>query len=251
MKNLFLFCAAMLLFVGCNSESSEPNNPNLDGLVLDAKWEIEDSEIYEFFEFTSEGTYIVKFVGNDEYNAPQAFVPSKNAATKADNEGAIFGTYESDGDDAVNMIGFGRLEVVSSNSDSVEFTLTLEDEETSETFNSSIVEPMSTSTKTTMLCRTWVVSGYTNSFEPDYEYDLATVLFSKSYTYLVGYDDGSAGLAQWKWKSESDGTFYFSWGGEWYEDAYVEITTLTSSKLVITEEEGDGSIGVTTLVPAN
>jgi hypothetical protein len=70
-----------------------------------------------------------------------------------------------------------------------------------------------------------------------------TVLFSSAGTYFVSYaspdSEGDGGLAQWKWKDETETKILYSWEEipVWNEDEYVEILELSSSKLKMVEDE--------------
>lgn len=254
MKKLFLLLATALCIVSCNSKNNEPENPNTDGLILDEKWILTDNETYNSFEFTESGDYIVEYAHTGgAVGAPEQLIPAKNTTKASIIVPAIYGKYTSDGDNAIIMEDFGRIEVISSENGEVEFSLTLEGEEIPEVLASTIVEPMAASTKTDLLCRKWVFESLGGDYDQEPDEDIpSTVIFSKAQTYLVGYRDGSAKLAQWKWKDESKSTFYFTWDKDhWDEDAWVTITTLTESKLVIEEvDPDDGTKYISILVPA-
>ncbi len=245
-----MILAAAFVVVSCNEDGSVDPEV-LDNLILDAKWEFESGD-YASFEFNEYGDYIV--VCNDSSTGGLTTAPRFASASRATTNGSsiITGDYEGDGDNAVKMNGFGRIELTSITSSSVSFSLTLEGEIETVNYTASIAEVVATSDNTTMLCRKWDLVGYTEDGVTDIlsDDDAKTVLFSKAGTYLIEWSDGTSVLAQWKWKSESDKTFYFTWSDEWYEDKYVTITTLTSSKAVVYEDYGDDGYGISTLTPS-
>lgn len=254
MKKLFIILATLFAFVACDEEGNiDPGT--LDGLVIDAKWILDNSD-YESFEFNDTGDYIVVYNTSSTtmVSAQSGVFTAPKSVTRSDDGGdsVLLGEYESDGDYAINMIGFGRLELTSVESENVSFSLTLEGESETVSYSANIASVVASSDNTTLLCRKWDLISYTEDgvdigFD---EGDAENVLFSKAGTYLIEYRDGDTGLAQWKWKSESDKTIYYTWDGDWRENSYVTLTTLNSSKLVVEETYEDGEVSVTTLTPS-
>ena len=107
---------------------------------------------------------------------------------------------------------------------------------------------------TNSLCRTWVfekirVVAYLDDKKNldeyvdngDFEYfgvEVSEVLFSKSGTYMVRYGDETLGIASWKWKDMDDKVLYYTWDGNWYDDAIVQIS-FEGNSLVFYEESED------------
>jgi hypothetical protein len=60
-------------------------------------------------------------------------------------------------------------------------------------------------------------------------------IFTTSGSYLVKYDDGTLGVAQWKWKNEKKDTLYYAWEGEWDEDGVVSVSFNKNNQLVLVE----------------
>ncbi len=260
MKNILVLLSTFFAFtfISCNSNT---NQDALDDLIIDAKWIIEDSNTYESFEFNNSGDYIVILNMNNMTQSTLAsdVASSDDILTRSDASSIIVGTYVSNGDNAVIMDGFGEVEIVTSDSESVSFNLTLEGETEAVTLYSTVAETVSTSYETELLCRKWNFVGFSIDGE---EYDMNTnedgygfpssILFSKAGTYLVTYsnEEISNAIIQWKWKSEDTGTFYYAKDGYWSENEYATITTLTSTKLVVSEAL-NGSASASTFEAAN
>ena len=108
-------------------------------------------------------------------------------------------------------------------------------------------EPISSSSRTDMLCRTWIIQKVTdadgNEIYDDDDFLGSIVLFSKAGTYLVLYggEGGEAGLSEWKWANSEQTKLYYSWDNwedDWEKNNIVTITDLKSTSLVI-EEYGE------------
>ncbi len=249
MKRIFLIIATIFTFVACDEKGNL--DPDLFN-AFDAKWILESGD-YSSFEFNDTGDYIVvcnSDSNDDQLSSSPRFIATKSSLPQVVSR-VVVGDYEFDGDKAVVMEGFGRVELISADSESVSFSLKLEGETESVNYTASVAEVVASSDITSMLCRKWdvikvVEDGVEVSFEDD---DAKNVLFSKAGTYLIERYDGTTRLAQWKWKSEEDKTMYFTWDGEWREECSVTFTTLSWSSLVVEQKYGDGSIEVTTLAP--
>ena len=181
-----------------------------------------------------------------------------------------FGTYKIEGENII-LSGFGLIEVVSITSDEFSFSFTLESTGKKDSFVAAkSVEPISSSSRTEMFCRTWIGQKVTldisnisqedvNYYKEEYGENWKTqleqeetdnfkgviILFSRAGTYLVLYDGeaGEAGLSEWKWTNKEEVAIYYSWDN--WEDNYstsiVIINQLNNNTLVL--QENDYGIG--------
>jgi hypothetical protein len=101
------------------------------------------------------------------------------------------------------------------------------------------------SSKTDLLCRTWQLVKENGETVPSGA--KATVLFTNSGTYFLQYsyeDDIEEGSGQWKWKDSKENTICYAFSDEESSvtcdgDNELTVTTLSSSKLVITYSDGE------------
>ncbi len=214
------------------------------------------SSPYESIELGASGSYIITHkYGRQGTQAKQAAESAKKnlllrpaqspVLSRATNyNGVIYGSYTELEDGTLKLDGFGILKIVYGSNDKevVGFILTptgssqLELDVTKE-------ETMKDDELTNALCRTWKVEsiraiesingrkGYDKTFTAtNYEEgeDLdrfpTEVLFSKSGTYMVYYDDETLGISSWKWKSQKDCTILYSWNNDWYDDEFVTLS---------------------------
>jgi hypothetical protein len=210
--------------VGCDNGSTGGNG-NGNGIVsketISGKWEIGDSE-NSTFEFTPDNIYIV--VGNFGQPVSRAVTQQTYVYT---------GKYTISGT-KITLEGFGIIEVKSFSDEDFSFSLKLAN--SNESYNFQAIKQENTiesSTRTNLLCRYWKVVKVSNS---DYEEMIGySVLFSKAGTYLVTHNDGSSGLAEWKWKNTEQTILQYSWNHWVYSSGEVQIQDLTASSLKINE----------------
>ena len=257
-KNLIylLVFTFIITFVSCDKDNGNKDNGDGNSDVsintISAKWEISDNNSpYISFEFTKDGNYIV--VENVETNLRSLNTSLENSLFKNNNLEAVstrssesesfqspiyFGTYRIEGNKIV-LTGFGLIEVVSITAD--EFTFSLTPEATGQ--KNRIVagksnEPISSSSKSDMLCRTWIIEKYTdennNDIPDEDDFMGSIVLFSRAGTYLVLKEEGWAGLAEWKWANSQETELYCSWEN-WTDDWRENIVkiTVTSTSLIV------------------
>lgn len=250
--------ACAFTFVACDKENGNEGDISVSKNTISAKWEISDNNSpYASFEFNQDGSYIV--VENVEMNMRSSSVISKaslfnsnslRAAKTRSSESESnlspihFGTYRIEGNKII-LSGFGLIEVISITAEEFTFSFTLEATGQTNSFvaNKS-AEPISSSSRTEMLCRTWVIERLTDGNNNDINDDGADiigsiVLFSRAGTYLVLYggEGGEAGLSEWKWANSQETKLYYSWENwtdDW-SDNIVTITDLKSTSLVIEE----------------
>ena len=250
--------AGVTMFSGCGKDNNENGNGESVSMnTISAKWEISDSNSpYASFEFNKDGNYIVvENVGGT--NLKSLITSSKASLFKTNSLKAAstrssesesnlspihFGTYRIEGDKII-LSGFGLIEVISITAEEFLFSFTLEatSEKNSFVANKS-AEPISSSSRTDMFCRTWIVqesiiteNGVRQSDIED-ESNGIIVLFSKAGTYLCIYSwEEEAGLAEWKWADKEETKWYYSWDNWKYDCEYciATITELSNNTMVI------------------
>jgi hypothetical protein len=245
----------LFMAVAFNSCDDDENNKDNDPLVdaISAKWEISDSNSpYASFEFNKDGNYIVAervetdaervetTLQSSGASAGQPFIKSNSFRTagtrlsepEQNSSPVYFGTYRIEGNRII-LSGFGSIEIISMTDDEFSFSLTLEGtKEKTDFVAEKSDEPIAASSRTDMLCRTWVLERMTEDGESIPAGGSMTVLFSRAGTYLVSYVyEGSTGLSSWKWANSQETQFYYSWE-KWMDDwnnNLVTITNLTST----------------------
>lgn len=209
-------------------------------------------------------------------------------SANASNNGVIYGTFTVNSDGTINLKGYGTLKITYGSNGTTVTNMTLTPTgKSTVTLNATKADSYSNSDMTNNLCRTWNMASYAEKeygygkLEVDIEgtfdvtaqkwswnvktytpgdfdesdYIFSQVLFSKSGTYLVYYTNGTAMLANWKWKDESAGTFYYKEVGDadYDEDSWA-TASFSGSKLTISEkyeDENDSENIVTVMKPAN
>ena len=204
---------------------------------------------YESIELGASGNYIVVLnnggyayataVGGGQMAGQRSFLAERTAQTRAMQDGnIIYGTFTDLGNGRYELEGFGIIELVTNAGGQV----TGIEVDSSQYGSASLTVTKETvvadSDMTNALCRTWratkLVERDTNlatdeteerviipSQNPDAPRE---ILLSKAGTYLTTYTDGSIDMGRWRWKDESQGTFYYAWqGDDWSNDAFVTI----------------------------
>ena len=261
-----LVCAPAMTSCGDDDEGFSLGAPEFES--VSGKYNITSpGSPYESIELGASGDYIVTpsrgYISQAKASRSDgersSFFYSGKAASRVTNyNGIIYGTYTQLPDGTFDLDGFGIIEIVYGEDDTVTgieltpenggpVTLTVEKEET-----------MADDEMTNALCRTWIVDRIEMSATEggqsfsititadnwqDYE-DVETfideVLFSKSGTYMISYLDGEIGISSWKWKDKGANTIFYSWNNQWYDDEFVTVS-FSGNTLVITEiyEEDD------------
>ncbi|MDR2131054.1 MAG: hypothetical protein LBP56_07830 [Odoribacteraceae bacterium] len=273
-----------VLFSSCDNKKDE--GPAFSPATISAKWEITDpNSQYASFEFNKDGTYIV--IEKEYYEQALALARGSagrgtvrtplfgnfagNAATRSSSESNLSpihtGTYTIEGEKII-LSGFGVLDVISITAEEFTFSFTLESaSETEEYVANKAAEPISSSSRTDMFCRTWVIEkitidesalsesdkeDYIQEYGPEWKKEVEEIetaeiaggiaLFSRAGTYLIMYENeenSEAGLSEWKWANEEETTIYYSWDN-WednWEENIVKINDLKSNSLILQERE--------------
>lgn len=226
MKNLKKFLVLILVLtsiISCKKDEKKP--ATLKKETISAKWIVSGTSDYKSFEFNKSGNYIVvkSITTNDEI--------------------VLFGTYKITDNTTIALSDFGTLKISEINTTKISFSFKLTNNPDNEiNIIATKQEEMQSSTRTDLLCRTWemVTINGENVVGTDME---LTVLFSSAGTYFVSFanpeDENDGGLAQWKWKDETETKLLYSWDviPVWDEETFVEIPELTANKLKIIEYE--------------
>jgi hypothetical protein len=231
---LFVFMGVFALGAAMMSSCSDDGGGNGDGggggnlkkSDLIGKWETGTNSL---------GVVSVEFGVSNDYVA----VVDESLARAVEDYVAYYGTYSISGDE-VTLSNLGTMTVNSVGGGAIDFTFEPQSGGSVE-FTGEKAQEMASTTKTDLLCRTWrVVDHETNNTDPQSTDLPEHIYFSKAGTYLLSYDDGYSDLANWKWKSEAEGKFYYSWRFPpvWEEDKVATIETLTATSLVVYDEYG-------------
>ena len=278
-KNVKILMALMsLVIISLMSCKKEKDNPEVVNAII-AKWEITDpNSPYTCFEFTKDSNYIVirrnevavdgnKTLKSNANSKSSWLMSAANAQAKASKalpesnlSPVHFGKYKIDGDKII-LSGFGVINVIKITKEEFAFSFKLESTGDEWNYVANKVENLiSSSSKTDMLCRTWVLDKVTLSIDESELTELektfllmikallegSTVVFSQAGTYLVMYPMGFAGLAEWKWANKEETAFYFSWDN-WESSDIALINKLTSTSLEIKEETEEGYYSISKL----
>lgn len=267
LTSLILSLVLVFSFVSCDKSNDDEkennglvtdddNRKNLSG-TISAKWEISDSNSpYASFEFSRDGNYIVILKNSDEANLrsfnasfDNSFVRKNYLRSSESNLPSVhFGTYRIEGEKII-LSGFGFIDIISITDKEFSFSFTLEETGEKNTFATRKSETViSTSDKTDILCKTWVIQKLTdlNGDETEYRKEEreniigTVVLYSRAGTYLVMYTGKEATLAEWQWANKEETKFYYSWDNwteNWEEENIVTIIQLNNNSLIF--KEGD------------
>ena len=243
---LLTFLLLSFVFTACDKKD-EPKQSGKE--TITAKWNTDGTNGYESFEFFADETYLIVKSGEGRL--------SESSTT-------IFGTYQIDGN-TITLSDFGKIVFSDLKDSSVTFTLTLtETTDGAITFNLEKQPVVSTTSKTDLLCKTWIVTSYVyleinaetgeeiysevvedvDAYVDSYRW---TLTFNKSGTYMdreieeeYGYDFIAWG--NWIWKDNNENEIllrYVNWENENAEQKF-KVMELTKDKLVAhIEEEGE------------
>ncbi len=243
MKNLKQVLVAILFLtsiISCKKDEPEPDF-TLEMQTISAKWIVSGTSDFKSFEFNKSGNYIVV----------------KKGTKSSETDQVLFGTYQITDNKTVVLKDFGILEVSTIEGETIRFNLAVNsDPGTKVSINASKSAVISNSTKTELLCRTWEMVSVNGEVVSGTEYEL-TVLFTNAGTYFVTLtnpdEESEGGLAQWKWKDETETKFLYSWEEYpvWEEEDEVEIIELSENLLKILEKYEDDYEELYVMQPVN
>lgn len=229
------------------------------------RYEIKGTSDIASIEFTESGMYVITKKGKSAAKGFGKFFKGKSyrsiTRSEDDDYEYIHGKYTKNGD-VYTLEGFGTITVVKKE----DVNVSLQIQQTGKkayTLSAQPTEKIEKSDITTKLCRTWkcdsinlvctkgdtVVLNRTSTKsaklkvavdslygEKTHEHESCEeFIFTTSGSYLVKYDDGTLGVAQWKWKNEKKDTLYYAWEGEWDEDGVVSVSFNKNNQLVLVE----------------
>lgn len=246
---LFLLTFSLLVFTTACSDDDNKSDTILKEAVNN-KWVISNSTL-KSIELNNSGNYII----TGSLDATRA---------SADDDVISFGNYIIV-DEVNNIIELKeakmRMKIVTYKNDSINFILTLLDTNKEYTFDATKGKEIASSSKTDLLCQTWVITKYETT-EPNVNNDYdecddlvgTTILFSKAGTYYVANPKcpESGGIANWGWLAGSNETKIFYFWEDDDEPSDVTINELSKDTLVMTETFEDERIpysDIYTLVP--
>lgn len=249
MKLLLITVIASFLF-SCKKDKNIFEKEKIVG-----KWVSEDADSeFSSFEFTDDNKFIVirkktaiprkSSMLNWKSDLVGSNIIEESTARIEDSDLSPihFGTYEIDGDKII-LYGFGLVRPVEITAEEFSFDFSLEEENNTTRYVLKKTKEISTSSKTDLLCRSWLLEkvekdttelteqekiNYRTSLGSKWYEVLATsvndehkgktMIFSRAGTYLVLTNtiNQVALLAEWKWIDETESSFYYSWGN-WSE----------------------------------
>ncbi len=244
-------------FTACSDDEKGNGNGNGNGNTgnssLAGKWEVEENDLgIVSVEFDGRNNYVVVATNEWLNISMNRHRPTSRAEVEIEYI-PLFGTYTVEGDKVI-LSGFGTITISSIADGVIEFTLEVDGEDEAVSLSGEKQQEMASSSKTDMLCRTWklvsmnppvVEEGEDGDSKPEFVY------FSKAGTYLVSFENGESMLSNWKWKSEADGTIYYSdeFPPVWEDEYTATVTKLTANLLEVTEVYEDGGRNVSTWEP--
>lgn len=260
-----LACICISSFISCNSGGHDPDVPSEAGFkqpLFEA-----ESALYNILpgtsrlksiELTASGTYIIVQLPRPKsiVNADKQHITHISTRSYEDT-GIISGSYTKKGDGVFELNGFGTIVVKGGEQNAISLDITYKDGSKIEV-SAQKAEQYESSPKTNALCRTWVLgkvvdhkpSGdvtYKNILEfykskSDFSENMPIplqVIFTKSGTYIVIYEDGSLSVSTWGWEKEETGQARYSWD---YANLYnpLDSDSITiafeGKQLLVTEE---------------
>lgn len=262
-------CTMTIGFAACSDDDNNPTAPNLGTPPYEAvsgKYNVTTPDSpYESIELGASGNYIVTLSGGSyALSAQTAMQPGRSGnrlllnrtaqtrATQYDN--FVYGTFTSLGNGRYQLEDFGTITLATGTDGQVTGITVDSNRYGSATVTVSKESTMADSDMSNALCRTWrvervhYVSTDLETGESDEDTELPgqypdtaeEILFSKSGTYLVSYNDGSLEMARWRWRDEAAGSFYYTWEETWNEEDYATITFSGNTAVVYEVYEEDG-----------
>jgi hypothetical protein len=226
-KQILMILFALTMIISCE-KNPIVSQDTLSVEKISAKWVIDGISIYKSFEFNKSGNYIVV---------------KKASTDSTSKQFVLFGTYEITDKKTLVLSDFGKIKISEISDKSLSFSVSLITSPNIEVaITASKNAEIQSTTKTDLLCRTWEMVTINGKNVVGTDNDLS-VLFSASGTYFVSFanptDENHGGLAQWKWKDDSQTNILYSWDEVpvWNKSEFVEISKLTSDSLKILEKE--------------
>lgn len=252
-KLILIILMAMLVFVSCEKADDEPEQMNEEtvGNIV-GKWEVNNSTIYESFEFTNNGVCIMV----------------ENSAGKSVNGQTIkAGTYDLDD------LGLGIILLFEMNDSRVLDNILLTPESASFTVTnpanpgnsvavqSDRAEEMEGSERTELIAKSWIVvsttiiddEGVSQTFQL-LENNIR-MIFSMTYygtfsSYSFQNGEEEQGFGNWMWTDNTETAMKTWLNDESFGDAdLITIDNLTENSLIISALQTNGYTGIFNCIP--
>ena len=234
-KKTITLTIVMLSLFACKKDTTDTTS-TLTNKTISAKWQI-DSGGYESIEFNESGNYII--TKNNIYANGNKIINA--AATPV----YVYGNYKIINSTTIELTNYGTINVVSITELNFSFKLVLTNSTSITITATKISAVIQTTTKTDLLCKTWVIDKAYLNDKTDTSLNklvgLLTVLFSKYGTYFVHqFEDINK---YWKWKNVAETQIYYSSTNltDWTNARYIDIIELTYSSLIITDKSTSSS----------
>ncbi len=263
---VFMMSSMAGVFTSCSDDGGTLETPAFEAEA--AKYEISGSSEYRSIELTESGNYIIIKNGygarSQKVKVPFLGMSVKPALTRVSYNNNIYGKYTKAGENTYNLEGFGIVKVLVKDGAPYALEVTPNGGET-DVVVATVQNKNASSDMTNRLCRTWTVekmyyewvdeegseSGtYTkedalNSEEFEFDGWPESVVFTKTGTYMVSYDDQTLAVSTWKWYDESKGLLCYSWENDFEDIDEDDLVTIEfdGATLIVTqeyEESGDG-----------
>ena len=290
----FALLISIAILSGCKESDTEEEELEVGNVpaFINAKWEISDpNSDFKSFEFNKDGNFIVVTKAYENEYTFRSGTAIKSSLNTNDNlfqrnnitlrtsalSPVHFGTYSIQGD-TITLSEFGTINVISITAATFNFSFKLTSTGESWEFTTQTHDPVTISSRTEMLCRSWkldrvrldfsyldeeTINYYEENFGEDWkekeekeanEETGLIILFSKAGTYLIMYPGAIAGLSEWKWVNNQETSFYYSWDN-WYEgwqENVVYINELSNTTLKLQElSKGNGCMIIYELLLSN
>ena len=234
-KKTIALTIVMLSLFACKKDTTDTTS-TLTNKTISAKWQI-NSGGYESIEFNESGNYII--TKNNIYANGNKIINA--AATPV----YVYGNYKIINSTTIELTNYGTINVVNITELNFSFKLVLSNNTSITITATKISAVIQTTTKTDLLCKTWVIDKAYLNDKTDTSLNklvgLLTVLFSKYGTYFVHqFEDINK---YWKWKNAAETQIYYSSTNltDWTNARYIDIIELTYNSLIITDKSTSSS----------
>lgn len=257
MKKVLLFLMAMVGLVSLNSCSNDDDGLKDPAYKEDAALFVitGSNSPYGSIEFTESGQYIITPTWSNRNVAPRKgkFIGTKEAASRANYDGYLYGNYTKVGDNEYYLEGFGTIVVQSVGGTNYDLVIT-KDNGSELTLGARRESIYQSSDMTDKLCRTWrfykvhaveYINGKKvwedSAYADDIDYNdemPSQVIFTRAGTYMVVWKD-ELDIAYWKWENEKKGIVRYSWNYDYMDDPDESGTvnvSFSDGELVVYEE---------------
>lgn len=268
--SMIMLSVFSMTFTSCSSDDDDATVLTTPKYADDAvRYEISGTSEFAAIEFTEGGMYVItKAEESSKAKGLGNFLENKTVSrltrsSFGDSDMYIHGKYTKNGD-VYTLEGFGTVTVEKDGDVNVSLKIQPTGKE-AYTLSAQPVKKYEDSNINNKLCRTWkfekgrlmvkkgdsvildTISTKTSVFftcldsiyhqTPDSYDDGASVIFTKSGSYIAGNTNNTMSVAQWKWKDDNKGTIYYTWNyGKFDEEKVIEVSFDKNNNLVVVEE---------------